>query len=170
MMLKLAIIAAVFFISLPADSAKASCPDSSWVHKFGSCYKFIHSHTHPKNWRNAKADCEKRGAHLVTINSKEENNFILQIIKEGLPGINNEYGFFKFSWIGANVPESDNKNPELDDWEWVQDRSKLDFSNWARNQPFLIWLYKVARIDNRNGKWSANNREMSYPYICEKNI
>uniref|UniRef100_A0A4W5QZB8 C-type lectin domain-containing protein n=1 Tax=Hucho hucho TaxID=62062 RepID=A0A4W5QZB8_9TELE len=74
------------------------CPEG-WKKSGSSCY---YTTTVIKTWEESRKDCNERGAHLVIINSKEEQTFI-----NGLNGPGNE------TWIGlTNV---DTKGT----WKWV---------------------------------------------------
>ncbi|XP_049328347.1 C-type lectin domain family 4 member F-like [Astyanax mexicanus] len=65
--------------------------------KFGSSYYYISSEK--KNWNVARQDCKNRGADLVIINSREEQEFIK---KQN-----------KYIWIGLTDAEKEGE------WKWV---------------------------------------------------
>jgi len=68
-------------------------------------------------WDTAKAKCQTRGGHLVTIESSEENDFVSKMI-EGKSGV----------WIGLY------KSSET--WRLVT-MDKLGYTNWASGQPSI---------------------------------
>uniref|UniRef100_A0AAQ6IQ16 C-type lectin domain-containing protein n=1 Tax=Anabas testudineus TaxID=64144 RepID=A0AAQ6IQ16_ANATE len=75
------------------------CPEG-WT-RFGcSCY---FKSTEKKTWSESRTDCENRGSDLVTINSKEEQNFITEL------KVNGE------SWIGLRTRRTERGWK----WEWV---------------------------------------------------
>ncbi|XP_037647452.1 C-type lectin domain family 6 member A-like [Sebastes umbrosus] len=77
-----------------------SCPEG-WK-KFGcSCYFTSNEWT---NWGSSREYCQKRGANLVVINNKEEQEFVIQL------NINGE------SWIGLREIK---ENWMQGRWQWV---------------------------------------------------
>ena len=82
---------------LTIGMADACCP-SYWTQWGKSCYRFIGSQD--KKWQEAEASCIQlsptgQTAHLVSINSREENAFVHALFREqGSKGWN-EY------WIGG---------------------------------------------------------------------
>jgi hypothetical protein len=68
-------------------------------------------------WTEAKAYCESQGGHLVTITSKEEQNLVQSLIKDGKQ---NQY------WLGGQLA--------LGGWVWVTGET-WDYTNWGRGQP-----------------------------------
>ena len=70
-------------------------------------------------WAEAKAFCEEKGGHLVTITSQEEQRFIEELINRGNK---NQY------LLGATDEEKEGT------WRWVTGE-KWDYSNWDKNMP-----------------------------------
>lgn len=68
------------------------------------------------NWNDARAYCETLGGHLVTITSKEEQEFIISIISDSQ----------NYIWLGAY------KNDDA--WEWVT-QEKWSYTNWKIGEP-----------------------------------
>jgi hypothetical protein len=66
-------------------------------------------------WDTAKAKCQTRGGHLVSITSKEENDFVARLVK-GKAAV----------WIGLYKP--------VDAWKWVN-LEKADYLNWGSGEP-----------------------------------
>ena len=71
-------------------------------------------------WLEAEEFCEKRGGHLVTINSNEEQLQMQALIRE-MTDIKNNY------WIGL-------KWNEEKQFGWVTGEN-LDYTNWSKTQP-----------------------------------
>ncbi|KAL6734174.1 hypothetical protein Aduo_004744 [Ancylostoma duodenale] len=71
------------------------------------------------NFHQAESKCQEMNAHLVSIHSEEENEFVLKLI-----GIDGQY----HTWIGLHRTE-DRKG-----WRWTDD-TPVDFTKWAPDQP-----------------------------------
>ncbi|XP_034747487.1 CD209 antigen-like protein D [Etheostoma cragini] len=116
-----------------------------------SCY---YKSTERKNWTESRRDCQSRGADLVVINSKEENNFVSELNKpEG-------------SWIGLQSVQKKDWSAE---WKWV-DESTLSYTKWQRDVTINPADVKGATVYmDKDGKWRHfNNR--SKRWICERPI
>uniref|UniRef100_A0A3B1JCW0 C-type lectin domain-containing protein n=1 Tax=Astyanax mexicanus TaxID=7994 RepID=A0A3B1JCW0_ASTMX len=84
---------------------------ASWK-KFGSSHYYIS--TEAKTWDKARQNCRERGADLVIINSREEQEFIK---REN-----------KYVWIGLSDEEKEGV------WKWV-DGSPLTTRFWNTGEP-----------------------------------
>ena len=69
-----------------------------------------------KTWQQAKQACEDMGGHLVTITSKEENDFVYKLTSG------------KNTWIGCTDQEKEGE------WKWVTGET-FSYKNWADGQP-----------------------------------
>ncbi|XP_050925034.1 CD209 antigen isoform X4 [Lates calcarifer] len=125
------------------------CP-GGWE-RFGcSCY---FKSTEEKTWSESRTDCQSRGADLVIINSKEEQEFVSNLNVNGL------------SWIGLTTKQ---KTGSTWEWEWV-DGSLLTETFWPTRQiEDPTYRSRVACCDQQ-GKWT---QRYYYYYarnwICEK--
>ena len=73
-----------------------------------------------RTWSDARDDCIRRGAYLVEVQSKEEDNFLGGIIMtEGVI----------FHWMGAN----DLLN--VGQWIWQQSNTPVKYTNWEAGEP-----------------------------------
>ncbi len=68
-------------------------------------------------WKEAKEFCESRGGYLATVSSDAENNYILNLIKQG-----DRYNY----WLGGY---KNNNN-----WFWVTDEP-FSYNKWAPGEP-----------------------------------
>ncbi|CAJ0601543.1 unnamed protein product [Cylicocyclus nassatus] len=119
-----------------------------------------------KSFDDAKSSCEKLDAHLVSIHSQEENNFIHKITSTG----SKIKSFDEFVYIGLRL-NSKNK------WEWL-DGNGLNYENWAEHQPDQPHIEKCAQFHQgpanlthvQDYKWNSIscNSPMKY-YVCKKN-
>ncbi|KAL3056018.1 hypothetical protein OYC64_018677 [Pagothenia borchgrevinki] len=92
------------------DKAK-TCPEG-W-RMFGcSCYLFS---TEEASWEQSRQNCRARGAHLVIVDSNEEQDFITSMTK-------------KDTWIGLSDREEEGT------WKWV-DGSPLTLTFWKGGEP-----------------------------------
>ncbi|XP_070971200.1 C-type lectin domain family 4 member M-like isoform X1 [Oncorhynchus clarkii lewisi] len=91
---------------------RKTCPDG-WRLWGSSCY-FLS--TEMKTWEESRLDCLNRGANLVIINSKEEQEFLF--------GLNN-----KRAWIGLSDSVTEGT------WKWVDGTPLTTPSYWYSQQP-----------------------------------
>ncbi|KAL3984441.1 deoxycitidine kinase [Sarotherodon galilaeus] len=121
------------------------CPEG-WT-RFGcSCY---FKSTESKTWPDSRRDCQDKGADLVMINSKEEQEFVSK--------------FGGYSWIGLRAKQSSGWNYK---WEWV-DGSALTQTFWAEgwSDPFSGYYGVCCDSD---GRWTHSYDYESKTFICEK--
>ena len=91
----------------------------------GSSYIFYRSNGNWYNWETSKTICEQSGYNLVSIESREEWNFLNQTIEK-----ENTTEYF----IGLR------KDTSTGVWRWLSDDSIVNASNkgdwpWAKGQP-----------------------------------
>ena len=107
------------------------------------------------SWKEAKAYCESLGGHLITITSKEEDDFAFGIINELFVGD---------CWLGATDEKVEGT------WEWVTGE-KFEYTNWDSCQPdndydgtedYLGSYYGSAWNDFRN-----DDLDVEKWFICE---
>ena len=104
----------------------------------------------PMTWEQAKAFCEQKGGHLVTISDSEENDTVQQLIE----------GFRQYVWLGLKYNESAKK------WQWVTGEA-VTYSKWNTYQPTnkdgstkatepyaLIFPFNIG-TDQTAGKWRS---------------
>uniref|UniRef100_UPI0037E9BDA4 C-type lectin domain family 4 member E-like n=1 Tax=Semicossyphus pulcher TaxID=241346 RepID=UPI0037E9BDA4 len=104
------------------------------------------------SWQDSREDCLQRGADLVIINSKEEQEFMRQ--------------FKKHVWIGLTDRETEGV------WEWV-DGTPLTTSYWDANEPNShegidedCGEIKLHYDDENN--WNDVSCTVQNIWICEK--
>ncbi|MCJ8750213.1 hypothetical protein PDJAM_G00259960 [Pangasius djambal] len=103
-----------------------------------------------KTWPESRQDCRERGADLVIINSKEEQEFVDNLSKSKKPGV----------YMG--LTDLDNEGV----WKWV-DGTSLTTAYWSSGNVFSDSEDCVVnRYDGRDG-WYDRPCTETYYWMCE---
>ena len=92
----------------------------------------------PMTWMEAKAYCERQGAHLATITSAEEQEVVTTLLVST--------GAKKNYWLGGTK--------ENDQWKWVTGES-FSYTHWATGEPNLATENFIEMIGKNNGHYST---------------
>ncbi|XP_053335459.1 C-type lectin domain family 4 member C-like [Clarias gariepinus] len=109
-----------------------------------------------KTWTESRKSCTERGADLVIINSKEEQEFVTKL--RGAGGQ---------AWIGLSGSVRENK------WKWVDDTTLItgfwysEEPNSAAGEDRCVITGKTSDSVKDWGVYSCSDQ---YKYICEKKI
>ena len=122
-----------------------------------------------KSWSQAQAYCGSLGAELVKINSEEENEFVLSLVRD-------EAASVKQVWIGLRWDSNGQ------DYFW-SDGSVPVYKNWANGEPNGFSLEPCAQmytaransinLPNRaSGRWNDIPCSADYKHpsgiVCKK--
>uniref|UniRef100_A0A8D2ICP5 C-type lectin domain family 4 member E n=1 Tax=Urocitellus parryii TaxID=9999 RepID=A0A8D2ICP5_UROPR len=134
-----------------SGSVKNCCP-LNWKHFQSSCYFFS---TNTMSWLSSSRNCSGMGAHLVVINTQEEQEFLYHAKPK-----KKEY----FIGLTDQVVEGE--------WQWVDDTPFTEsLSFWDAGEPNnLITLEDCATIrDSSNARKNWNDIPCFYNMfrICE---
>lgn len=120
MQLLLYLLGLTLAAGLPLDDqdvklTRGNCP-LFWFHFNGSCYKYV---VKKLTWAKAELNCVSQAANLVSIQSLQENTFVMALIKnfEG-----------QHTWIGL----ADGQEEKALMWS---DGSPLNFGDWFPGEP-----------------------------------
>ncbi|XP_073672044.1 C-type lectin domain family 4 member M-like isoform X2 [Paramisgurnus dabryanus] len=100
-----------------------------------------------KNWTESRRYCRERGADLIIINNKEEQNFI-----SNMSGV---------VWIGLSDSDEEGK------WKWV-DNTTLNSGFWKAGEPSNLTTENC--VVNQLSLWSDYKCNGQFKGICEKEL
>ncbi|XP_033992149.1 C-type lectin domain family 6 member A-like isoform X4 [Trematomus bernacchii] len=121
-----------------------TCPEG-WKMFGCSCYNLS---TEEAYWEQSRQNCTAGGAHLVTVDSEEEQEFISSMIKGD-------------TWIGLSDREEEGT------WTWV-DGSPLNLTLWEETQPDNGAERTHCAYISPSAWWNDQSCEDHLPWICEK--
>ncbi|XP_039664616.1 CD209 antigen-like protein A isoform X2 [Perca fluviatilis] len=109
--------------------------------------KFYYSSSMEKTWQESRDDCLQKGADLMIINSKEEQDFTRK--------------YQKRLWIGLTDSETEGM------WKWV-DGTPLTKSYWDSGEPNGEESENCGQIFNYNleNSWNDESCSSSVYWIC----
>lgn len=118
--------------------------------------RFVKHFTEKKTWGEAEAECQKHGAHLITVEDNVTTEWIKKVDVE--------------VWIGANDMEKEGK------WVWVDKTPVVNFK-WDIMQPDSGYgmINEDCLVSNHNakinwlyrGKWGDKSCNRHFSFICE---
>uniref|UniRef100_A0AC34PWY4 C-type lectin domain-containing protein n=1 Tax=Panagrolaimus sp. JU765 TaxID=591449 RepID=A0AC34PWY4_9BILA len=108
-------------------TTKSYC-DEGWTQftKSDSCYKVFYY----SNWTRAEETCVEQNAHLTSIHSPEEDEFIVGLSHCGVTFTGaGDSGFLQDTWIGLYT-----KTSRPGEYSW-SDGTTVNYVNWRPSQP-----------------------------------
>nr|KAF6295355.1 C-type lectin domain containing 10A [Myotis myotis] len=138
---------------LKSNGSQNTCCPTNWLKHEGSCYWFSGT---GKPWPEAERYCQLQNAHLVVINSREEQIFVQKHIG------------FSYTWMGLSDPEGA--------WKWVDGTDyETNLKNWKPGQPDDWQGHGLGGGEDcahfhPDGKWNDDVCLRLYRWICEASI
>uniref|UniRef100_A0A5F8ACR9 C-type lectin domain containing 10A n=1 Tax=Macaca mulatta TaxID=9544 RepID=A0A5F8ACR9_MACMU len=135
-----------------ASTERTCCP-INWVEHQDSCYWFSRS---GMPWAEAEKHCQLENAHLVVINSREEQNFV------------QEHLSFAYTWMGLSDREGA--------WKWVDGTDyETGFQNWKPGQPDDWQGHGLGGGEDcahfhPDGRWNDDVCQRPYYWVCEAGL
>ncbi|CAC5415431.1 MRC [Mytilus coruscus] len=125
-----------------------------WKEYKNHCYYFS---SDTKTWPEAERKCRNKGGYLVQISGSSENSWVVTILTKA---VQHQFGY----WMGAT-------NVKDGQWKWINDLSKVQYSNWIPGQPD-----NSKGVEDCASFWKDNNYNWNdvksnhdgLGYICEK--
>uniref|UniRef100_A0A674CYY6 Brevican n=1 Tax=Salmo trutta TaxID=8032 RepID=A0A674CYY6_SALTR len=122
--------------------------EPGWEKFMGFCYRHF---TKRQGWEVAEQHCRMCGAHLISVMTPEEQDYI-----------NDKYR--EYQWMGLNDRTIEG------DFRW-SDGNPLLYENWYRGQPdsyFLSGEDCVVMVWHDGGRWSDVPCNYHLSYTCKK--
>ncbi|XP_004475297.2 asialoglycoprotein receptor 2 [Dasypus novemcinctus] len=132
------------------QSNGTECCPISWMEHGNSCYWFSRA---GKTWAEAEKYCQLEDAHLVVINSREEQKFVLQHTTP-----------FQ-TWMGLTGRDGS--------WKWVDGTDyRNSYSNWATSQRddgrgHELGGSEDCAVLRPDGRWSEDFCQQVHRWVCE---
>lgn len=118
------------------------------------------THTDPKTWDDAEAQCVADGGHLLALESENDIDHAKMLLTSRLYRLGSLPG--RASWIGLETADKKKRTWKWNDGEAVKAASWADGepNNWDGNEQCGEWLFAT-------GKWNDTRCNLEQPYLCE---
>ncbi len=122
---------------------ESGCKRDGWSLFHNKCIKYFQVW---KTWSEAKDICQSNDATLISIHSKQENDFVCNLVKK--------HSYF-WVWIGG-------KRNSYNRFEWINGKA-FNYTNWESSQPDGGHYVAMYGTDGKWYDWTA----MSASFLCE---
>ncbi|KAL4659299.1 C-type mannose receptor 2-like [Arapaima gigas] len=145
----------------PTPSLTGSCPQgwksSNTLHH---CYRVFHfsQQEQKMSWVQAHLFCRKYGAHLLSIGSTDEEQFVSQVLHEAFGESEDQEQHWL--WIGLN-----RRNPVDNGWKW-SDGLGYSYHNFGHKYYDYLEL-ECAVVDLGTMQWMPIQCESQLDWICK---
>ncbi|NXC92725.1 MRC1 protein, partial [Certhia familiaris] len=134
---------------------KGGCMED-WYLFDNKCFKiFGFTENDTLTWHAARNNCIDLGGNLVTISKKEEQAFLMSLLKNAATD----------AWIGLNDINQEHT------YLWT-DGSSVDYTNWAKGSRSYYSMddcvFLMKNPIEQAGKWKDEGCKASKSYICQK--
>ncbi|XP_022794091.1 brevican core protein-like isoform X2 [Stylophora pistillata] len=130
------------------DDCQIGC-HANWTLFNNHCYKYFQDHL--RGYSEAKAQCKTFGAFLVTVHSKEENDYLWSLFSPSGHAV----------WAGGNDEQVEGS------WVWEDGVAWGSFVFWNRGEPNGGSRENCISMRHQDGKWNdLHCTTLSY-YICK---
>ncbi|XP_042303964.1 hepatic lectin-like [Sceloporus undulatus] len=117
-----------------------------WQEFEGSCYYFSDTE---EQWRNARKFCAAANSHLIIINSKREQDFVVPKIKQTTV------------WLGLSDIETEGT------WCWV-DGSLQGLKYWKHGEPNNTGNNEDCAVLSTERNWNDIPCDREVHFVCER--
>lgn len=134
--------------------------DPYWTQYKNKCLKHFNLFV---DFPRAEEICKSKNATMISINSVEENRFVLDFIKNHTIG-------WRHHWLGAKrvCPNASTRSFFGTDlgshFEW-NNKNVFNYTNWGSGQPNKSKEKYLVMYPN--GRWHDYNSK-NYQFVCEK--
>ncbi|XP_070689391.1 type-2 ice-structuring protein-like [Pempheris klunzingeri] len=135
-----------------APSAPANSSEDLWQASRGHSYLFVQT---PLSWAEAEQNCLNKTAHLASVQTFDEYQFIQGMIQTITLG-------FPETWLGASNCQQE------DTWLW-SDGSHFEHSLWCVMKPDKEEGHNCLQMNyGANSCWDNTNCTLALPSVCAK--
>ncbi|KAK0060017.1 macrophage mannose receptor 1, partial [Biomphalaria pfeifferi] len=131
------------------EDAAPECPERDWMYYKGHCYYMSNEN---KSWTTARDFCRAKGGDLASINSEEENNFVMNLQSQKM---------IRDIWIGLNKKFRDT-------YVW-SDESPENYLAWFITQPKDVdGSERCVTMKIDHGRWFNSRCFKELPFLCKR--
>ncbi|XP_044855919.1 dromaiocalcin-1-like [Mauremys mutica] len=141
------------------------CCPAGWYQYRDSCYYPV---TATKGWWKAEADCKDlaEGAHLASVHSAEENNFIYHLM-----GTPRDYEKKEAYWLGGRRDAQGQTEGE-GSWRWT-DGSAWHYHNFGNGKPDRATAEAFVatwKFDQDAITWDNYDASLEFMSVCKRSL